>query len=71
MARRWLPQWVSEYRDRHGKPRYRFRRKGFVQYLFKHPPGTEGFRQEYEACKSGIAAEPIEPGAGRASSRLL
>ncbi len=67
MTRRWLPQWVSEYRDRHGKPRYRFRRKGFAQYLFKHAPGTEGFRQEYEACKAGHAAAPIEPGAGRAA----
>ena len=65
MAKRWLPQWVSEFRDRHGKPRYRFRRKGFAQYLFKHAPGTEGFRQEYEACKQGIAAERIEPGAER------
>jgi integrase len=62
---RWLPQWVSEYRDRHGKPRYRFRRKGFAQYLFKHPPGTEGFRQEYQACKQGIAAEPVIPGIER------
>ena len=65
MTKRWLPQWVSEYRDRHGKPRYRFRRKGFAQYLFKHAPGTEGFRQEYEACKQGIAAEQIIPGADR------
>ena len=65
MKRRWLPDWVSEYRDRHGKPRYRFRRKGFSQYLFKHAPGTEGFRQEYEACKSGLAAEPIVPGSER------
>jgi integrase len=63
--KRWLPQWVSEFRDRHGKPRYRFRRKGFAQYLFKSAPGTEGFRQEYEGCKLGLAAEPIVPGAER------
>src|SRR3546814_16421014 len=62
MTKRWLPQWVSEYRDRHGKPRYRFRRKGYAQYLFKHAPGPEGFRREYEACKHGIGAEPIMPG---------
>lgn len=68
MKRRWLPQWVSEYRDRHGKPRYRFRRKGFAQYLFKQSPGTEGFRQEYEACKQGITAQAIEPGADRVVS---
>lgn len=63
---RWLPQWVSEYRDRHGKPRYRFRRKGFTQYLFKSRPGSEAFRQEYDACLNGIIAEPIAPGIERA-----
>jgi integrase len=65
MRKRWLPAWVSEYNDRHGKRRYRFRRKGFTQYLFKNPPGTEGFRQEYEACKQGTAAQPISVGAKR------
>ena len=63
--KRWLPQWVSEYRDRHGKPRYRFRRKGYAQYLFKASPGTESFRQEYQACLQGIAAEPVMPGVRR------
>lgn len=63
--KRWLPQWVSEYRDRHGKPRYRFRRKGYAQYLFKAAPGTESFRQEYRACLEGTAAEAIVPGAQR------
>lgn len=66
MAKRWLPIWVSEYKDRHGKPRYRFRRKGFEQYLFKSAPGTEGFRQEYRACVDGMAVESIAPGANRA-----
>jgi integrase len=65
MKKRWLPKWVSEYQDRHGKPRYRFRRKGFSQYLFKHAPGTEGFRQEYKACLDGVAAEPLAPGADK------
>lgn len=65
MVKRWLPKWVSEYPDRHGKRRYRFRRKGFAQYLFKSAPGTEGFRQEYKACLDGIAAEAIEPGIER------
>ena len=65
MAKRWLPKWVSEYRDRHGKARYRFRRKGYGQYLFKSEPGTESFRQEYKACVDGIAAKQIEPGAER------
>lgn len=66
MKRRWLPEWVSEYRDRHGKPRYRFRRKGFAVYSFKAAPGTDGFRQEYQACLDGLAAPAIEAGADRA-----
>lgn len=65
MKKRWLPKWVSEYRDRHGKLRYRFRRKGFAQFLFKNRPGTEGFRQEYEACISGMSVQPIIPGGDR------
>jgi integrase len=67
MKKRWLPDWVSEYRDRHGKPRYRFRRKGFATYNFKAAPGTEAFRQEYKSCLDGLAAEPLSPGAGRAT----
>lgn len=66
MKKRWLPQWVSEYRDRHGKPRYRFRRKGFVAYGFKASPGTEAFRQEYAACLDGTAAPAVDPGVDRA-----
>src|SRR5262249_33266005 len=60
------PQWVSEYRDRHGKARYRFRRKGYAQYLFKSQPGTEGFRQEYQGCLEGTGAEHLIAGAHRA-----
>lgn len=67
MKRRWLPEWVSEYRDRHGKSRYRFRRKGFATYSFKATPGTEAFRQEYAACVEGLTAPAIEPGADRAA----
>jgi integrase len=65
MKRNWLPKWVSEYKDRHGKRRYRFRRKGYSQFLFKHAPGTEGFRQEYQCCLDGIGAEKVTPGADR------
>ena len=64
MKRRWLPEWVSEYRDRHGKKRYRFRRKGFAQYAFRNAPGTEGFREEYRACIEGTEIA-IVPGADR------
>lgn len=65
--KRWLPQWVSEYHDRHGKPRRRFRRKGFASYTFKAAPGTEAFRQEYASCLDGTAAPSIEIGADRAA----
>lgn len=67
MRKRWLPEWVSEYRDRHGKPRYRFRRKGFATYSFKAAPGTEAFRHEYASCVDGTTAPPIEAGADRAA----
>ncbi|HUD95069.1 tyrosine-type recombinase/integrase [Sphingobium sp.] len=67
MKRRWLPEWVSEYRSRHGKLYYRFRRKGFAPYTFKAAPGTEAFRQEYASCVDGTAAPPIEVGADRAA----
>jgi hypothetical protein len=65
MKRRWLPKWVSGFRDRHGKARYRFRRKGQAQYLFKHAPGTEKFLQEYQACLTASEAPKIQPGADK------
>ena len=65
MKRRWLPKWVSGFRDRHGKARYRFRRKGQAQYLFKHAPGIEEFRQEYQACLTASEAPKIQPGADK------
>jgi hypothetical protein len=43
MKRRWLPKWVSGFRDRHGKARYRFRRKGQAQYLFNTRPAPRSF----------------------------
>ena len=65
MKTRWLPKWVSEYKDRHGKLRYRFRRKGYAQYLFQSSVGTEGFRQEYLSCLNGLASAQIDPGSDR------
>lgn len=50
MPRRWLPDNVTEYKDRHGKRRYRFRKRGLPTYHFRNPPGTEGFREEYRAA---------------------
>lgn len=57
MKRRWLPANVTEYRDRHGKPRYRFRKKGLPEYHFRSAPGTPEFRDELVGC---LAARPKE-----------
>lgn len=65
VTRRRLPKWCSEFVDRHGKVRVRFRRKGFVTYYFRATAWTPEFMQEYEACKQGKAAPEIEPGAER------
>lgn len=55
MKRRWLPDHVTEYKDRHGKPRYRFRRRGCPSYHFKAAPGSPEFAVEYAAA---LAAQP-------------
>lgn len=57
MARGWLPDNVTRYRDRHGKWRYRFRKTGLPTYSFKNPPGTEGFREEYHRAQTAMPAE--------------
>ena len=48
-----LPLWVSRFTDRHGKPRYRFRRQNARGYSFKAAPGTPDFAAEYEMCLRG------------------
>ncbi len=48
--RSWLPDGVTEYRDRHGKARHRFRKSGYVPHHFSAAPGTEAFREEYATC---------------------
>ena len=50
MARKWLPDNVCEWTDRHGKKRYRFRKKGLPSYSFRYAPGTPEFMEEYHAC---------------------
>lgn len=54
--KRWLPVGVTEYRDRHGKARYRFRMTKQPTHHFRAPPGTEEFAAEYAAAKA--AARP-------------
>ncbi len=63
--RKRLPKYVTEFHDRHGKSRVRFRRKGQTSYYFKSAPWSPEFMQEYQACMEGRAAPRIEPGADR------
>tara|TARA_R110002072_G_scaffold138109_5_gene281209 strand:+ start:36667 stop:37701 length:1035 start_codon:yes stop_codon:yes gene_type:complete len=60
------PQFVTKFTDRHGKVRYRFRRKGYPSHYFKAPIGTKAFEREYAACldqeKPSIGASRIVPG---------
>ncbi|BCG92592.1 site-specific integrase [Mesorhizobium sp. 131-2-1] len=58
MKRR-LPKYVSEFRDRHGKMRVRFRRKGQPEYYLKAVPWTPAFMQEYQACLQQTAAPAV------------
>lgn len=60
MTRRFT--YVSSYDDRHGKRRYRFRRKGYAPHSFKQPFGTKAFEREYAAC---LDADPAPINAGR------
>jgi integrase len=46
---RFLPAYVTVFTDRHGKKRYRYRRKGYVGGYFQAQLGTDEFRQEYAA----------------------
>lgn len=54
MMRRWLPENVTAYKDRHGKVRYRFRKRGLPTYHFRFEPGTPEFMAEYHDAKSAV-----------------
>jgi len=66
--RRFLPKYVSEFRSQHGKPRLRFRRKGFPGGYFNAELGTEEFRIEYHTFmnpgdrKESPALDRAKPG---------
>ncbi len=53
-----LPKNVTEFQDRHGRWRLRFRIKGKPTYYFKSRAHTPEFYQELEACRSGSAMAP-------------
>ncbi len=58
------PEHVTEFRDRHGKWRLRYRRKGFKTYYFKARIGSPDFEAELAACRAGEIPK-IEPGLNR------
>ena len=64
-----LPPFVHGYIDRHGKPRYYLRRKGFVKVPL---PGAPWSTQFMDAHAAALAGQPIiEPGRGRAKAGTM
>lgn len=61
--KKWLPDNVTEWTDRHGKKRYRFRKTGLPVYHFKHAPGSPAFLAELHAARSAEKPEtsPLVP----------
>jgi hypothetical protein len=57
-------EYVHEYRDRHGKLRRYFRRKGSKRIPLPGLPGSEEFMTAYQAALAGITV-PREIGANR------
>ena len=55
--RRWLPQNVTSFKDKCGRTRYRFRKKGYKPYLFRHEPGTNGFLEELAIATNAQVAK--------------
>lgn len=61
-ANQLLPDYVTSFKDRHGKLRLKFRRKGFEPHSFKHPFGTAEFQTEYDICMGlGDDVPPARP----------
>ena len=56
------PRYVHGYVDRHGKPRWYFRRAGFKKIPLQGLPWSPDFMATYELA---LAGQPIEIGAGR------
>lgn len=65
MNRKRLPKYVSEFVDRHGKARVRFRRKGYQDFYFNTVPWSPEFMVQYQSCLSGEASPPIATGANK------
>ncbi|WP_299176966.1 hypothetical protein [uncultured Brevundimonas sp.] len=55
---------VSAFRDRHGKVRFRFRRKGSRVVCLPGAPGSPEFAEAYAQAVAGVTSK-LEVGAGR------
>jgi integrase len=58
-----LPRYVHGFLDRHGKPRFYYRRAGFETRRLRGLPFSPEFMADYE---SALADQPLPVGAGRA-----
>ena len=59
--RRFLPEFTTGFRDRHGKWRYRFRRHGFPGGYYHAPLGTPEFMAEWAAFMAGGSSPASKP----------
>jgi integrase len=57
---------VHTFRDRHGKRRHYFRRRGFKSATLPGLPGSAEFMEAYQAALAGDTVPRIEVGASRA-----
>ena len=64
-------KYVSAFRDRHGKPRWRFRRKGFPSAYLPGQPGSREFLEAYDKALKGELVEAKPIGADRAPAGSL
>lgn len=50
-------RFVTAFKDRHGKVRYRFRRTGFPNFYLPNDPTSEDFKRKYDECLRGEMPE--------------
>src|SRR6266566_3769046 len=59
------PRYTHGFIDRHGKPRFYFRRKGYKQIALPGIPWSPDFMNAWDAAMKGDAAPPLSIGATR------
>lgn len=64
-------QYVQAFSDRHGKPRYYFRRPGYKRIPLPGSPGSAEFMTAYHAALGGHEVERAPIGAGRSAAGTL